>query len=78
MEFLAAIFSIIMIIIFLVMASNISTIKFEIKNINRIFTSWSETNGGYGITYLCHKCKKKFEGQPDKCPHCGELTSFKK
>jgi rubrerythrin len=78
MEFLVAIFSIIMIIVFLVMVSNISTIKTEIKNINHIFTAWSEAHGGYGIRYLCNKCKKQFEGQPDKCPHCGELTSFKK
>ena len=78
MEIIVGIISLLMIIIFFVMANDISHMRSEIKNINLIFTAWTKANGGYGITYICNKCKKSFEGQPEKCPHCGELLAFKK
>lgn len=52
------------------MGANIGRIKF-------ILNKWAKQNG-YGVFYNCGNCKKVFEGHPDNCPHCNELTSWGK
>ena len=75
---ISGLISIVLIVIFIIMAINLAVIKREVLSINKIFVDWSKANGGYGFSYICSKCKKSFDRQPDKCPHCGELTSWGK
>ncbi len=60
-----AVFCLVMLIVFFVMAANISAIKRDARNFYK----------GHGA-YVCGLCKKYFVGRKKDCPHCGEKINY--
>ncbi len=60
MEMIAAIIGLVFLIMFIVIASNVGSIKNHMKN---IYTN------GYK-QYACGSCQKPFWGKHPKCPNC--------
>ena len=78
-EFIAVItviVSIIALIVFFTMSSNIAAMQKDIRQIEKYIRGYAKENG-YGILYTCSTCKKTFEGKQAKCPHCNREVNWK-
>ncbi len=74
---LYGIISIILLIVFLVMAANIGAIKTEIKKTNLILREFQKATG-YGVNYKCQECSEMFTGKLENCPNCGKVNNWPK
>jgi rubrerythrin len=78
---IAAILSLIAVIVFFVMAINLGSIRKNVQSIQKMLTGWAKETGyakatGSGSTYICKNCKKKYEGTLAVCPHCGNPNTY--
>jgi len=77
---LSAIFGLVCVIVFFVMAAALGNISNAMKNMNRIISAWSDDTG-IGLMFHCKKCKKNYMGRQSICPNCKDpkdYTSLKK
>lgn len=67
--------SVVMLIIFIVMAVNVAAVKTSNNKILGMLDDIMKDTG-YGRKYNCGKCKESFIGKQDKCPHCGVIVPW--
>jgi len=70
MGLLGALISIVVLIVFFVMAAALSNISSRLSEIKKILADWQGATG-YGLMYTCITCKKPYKGKQERCPHCG-------
>jgi rubrerythrin len=73
--FLVGMASLISLIVFFIMSSNISKMKGDIEKITYVVREYQKASG-LGIKYTCGNCKETFVGKVDKCPHCGATNNW--
>jgi hypothetical protein len=74
-SFVAGLIGLITLIVFFVMAAALGNISKNLKDIKKILVTWGNENG-YGVDYMCSKCKKHYIGRYAKCPHCGDEKTY--
>ena len=67
MELITALLSLITLMVFFIMASNLSEIKAVLKRIDKRLAPEQ---------CLCPKCKKNFTGKLSHCPHCESKNNW--
>jgi len=76
---LSGILSIVIIIVFFIMANKIGKVLSEVRNIRDLLILQAKTKG---INYiLCSKCKEDFftdETEEAQCPKCNEINKISK
>jgi hypothetical protein len=78
---IAAILSLIAVIVFFIMAINLGNIRKNVRSIQKMLDGWVKETGyakktGSGATYICKNCKKQYEGTLAVCPHCGNPNTY--
>jgi len=70
-ETLAVLISVVALIVFFVMASNLAQVKRELINISNLLIQMGEKTDSFP-KYECANCGKQFYRKRGICPHCGK------
>jgi hypothetical protein len=78
---IAAILSLIALIVFFIMAINLGSIRKNVRLIQKMLNVYIKETGSVkrtdsAVTYICKNCKKKYEGTLAVCPHCGNPNTY--
>jgi predicted Zn-ribbon and HTH transcriptional regulator len=71
--FIASVLSIIMIIVFFVISSNISKVRKELNHISRLLVEMGEKTNSFN-KYVCESCGKEYFRKRINCPYCKEYV----
>ncbi len=73
--FIGIIISIILILVFFVMSSNLSKIKNELRTISRLLIQMGEKTDSFN-KYTCNNCGKEFYRKRRVCPYCKKPVKY--